>query len=485
MLKLISGIIALFICLNSFSQFGFNIVGNTYGVTNINDVVCGEVDSCFTLTDDDYNQKGAVWDNKQINLNFSFDATFCMTLGTKNDDGADGFAFILRTESSDSLGIVGGGLGFEGIVPSLAIEFDTWENADKNDPFYDHTCLVYNSDFFNPLVAPIALSPNTDNVEDGLYHQARIVWDVATQTLQMYFDGIMRFSYTGDIVNNFFGGDNTLTWGFTASTGGFSNLQQICFPKHKIKLDDLIICDGEMGLISFYADGLTSYKWTRDDGTIIKNWSSLDNVPFDLADTSFFTDIPGEYILEIGINNQVVIDTIELIKIDLPLKPFTQEEVTLCLEDSTFTMNALNPGYLYLWSTGDSTQTITVQDGGNYFVEIIDSVYLCKNYDTILVKSLCQAQVDFPNIFTPNSDTINQNYQLIFDGDFKWLSDFEFSVFNRWGEQVYFVKDALPFWDGKLNGKDLSEGIYFYKCFYTDLYNNEKNFKHGNIQLVR
>lgn len=260
--------------------------------------------------------------------------------------------------------------------------------------------MVYNSDFFNPLVAPIALSPTSDNVEDGLYHQARIVWDVTSQTLQMYFDGILRFTYSGDIINNFFGGDNTVIWGFTASTGGFSNLQQICFPKHKIKLDDLIICDGEIGLISFYAEGLTSYKWTRDDGTIIRNWSSLDNIPFDLNDTLFYTDIPAEYILEIGINNQIVTDTIELIKIDLPLKPFTQNEVTLCLEDSSYTLDALNPGYLYLWSTGNMGQIITVEDGGNYFIEITDSVYLCKNYDTIFINSLCQAEVEFPNIIS-------------------------------------------------------------------------------------
>ena len=58
----------------------------------------------------------------------------------------------------------------------------------------------------------------------------------------MYFDGNFRFSYTIDLINDVFLGENLVIWGFTASTGGLSNLQQICFPKYSIEVEDIYVC---------------------------------------------------------------------------------------------------------------------------------------------------------------------------------------------------------------------------------------------------
>lgn len=625
------------------AQFGYEIIGNTYGVSNINNVVCGEIDSCFTLTDNIQNQGGAVWDNKAINLNYNFDASFCMTLGSNDQWGADGFAFVMRGMNSDSIGMFGRWLGFSGIVPSVAIEFDTWENANEgvDDIAADHTAMYFNSDYVNPAVSAVPLRPNSGNVEDGGYHVARIVWDATNHTITMYFDGVLRFTRQSDLINTVFNGENIIKWGFTASTGGVSNLQQICFPKYTIELDDVTVCQGDTAQVSFYDPNLTSYTWTYQDGTVIKNWNTLDFTdPFNLDDSVFYTTQFGTYYLDVEINNQAIHDSIvvsevpipskpfsnkyaitcfenqnnfplnalnngsaylwstgqtsqtiqttqagtyfvritepvnscinrdtitiinfckdtticegenaivsfyednltsykwtyedgtvltnwnnvdfstpfnqndsvvtisqagtyfidfaiegeslkdslELTVLQAPDKPFLSEQMTVCLEEVSFTLDALNPGSFYEWSTGDSIQQIAINDPGIYYVKITEPNMICSSSDTIEIFSICQTVVTIPNIFSPNQDNINEFYELIYSNSFDWIVDFNFEIYNRWGEQVYTVSKQKVKWDGKQNGTDLTPGVYFYKYTYKDLFTGQVQSGHGNIQLVR
>jgi len=47
--------------------------------------------------------------------------------------GADGFAFVIRGTDTEQHGVGGGGLGYDGINNSIAVEFDTWHNK-QNEP---------------------------------------------------------------------------------------------------------------------------------------------------------------------------------------------------------------------------------------------------------------------------------------------------------------------------------------------------------------
>jgi hypothetical protein len=65
--------------------------------------------------------------------------------------------------------------------------------------------------------------------------------------------------------------------------------------------------------------------------------------------------------------------------LDLDLGPDQQG----CAGDS-FTLDA-GPAQAYLWSTGDTTQTITVPVGGTYWVEVTDTTYNVTDTDTIVL----------------------------------------------------------------------------------------------------
>lgn len=54
--------------------------------------------------------------------------------------GGDGFAFVMHSDPNDTraLGGLGSSMGYGGLRNSLAVEFDTWFNAEDGDLFDDH-----------------------------------------------------------------------------------------------------------------------------------------------------------------------------------------------------------------------------------------------------------------------------------------------------------------------------------------------------------
>lgn len=184
--------------------------------------------NCWQLTPAADAQNGSVWNVNLFDLSNPFDFNFDVFLGC-NDGGADGIAFVLQPLSVNA-GSSGGGIGYAGINPSLAVEMDNYQNS--GEPAYDHMAIQSNGNVShtgaNNLAGPVPISASTNNVEDCGWHTFRITWDPATQTINTYFDGVLRLTYTGDIINNIFGGNPNVYWGFTSATGGANNLHQFC-----------------------------------------------------------------------------------------------------------------------------------------------------------------------------------------------------------------------------------------------------------------
>jgi gliding motility-associated-like protein len=298
----------LFAFSNRICSQEFITIGNAYSINAIDSETCGTVGQCFTLTEAINSQIGAVWDMNTISLSQNFDASFCVYLGAI-DDGADGIAFVMRAPGSNAIGGEGLGLGYgtnngtQGIFPSVAIEFDTFYNEGMFDIPQDHTQVVINAEVTQaPAVAAIPLMPNGANVENGNFHTARIVWNSDNNTLQLFFNGNLRFTYQNDLVNTVFGGNPEIIWGFTASTGGMNNLQQICFPQINIDIPDQIICETDSALVSYYYHNLTFYEWIDPNNETIISWNENSGTP--LTDTSFYATIEGTYTINVEYNNQ-------------------------------------------------------------------------------------------------------------------------------------------------------------------------------------
>ena len=67
-----------------------------------------------------------------------------------------------------------------------------------------------------------------------------------------------------------------------------------------------------------------------------------------------------------------------------------------------------------------------------------------------------------PNAFTPNLD--NKNDIFIGQGYFEWAKQFEMTIWNRWGEQIFQTTDPRVGWNGRKNntGAYSPQGVYLY-----------------------
>lgn len=255
--------------------------------------------NCYSLTQDKLWQGGSVWQGNKIDLNQPFDFNFNVYLGCKDQEGADGIVFVLQPLST-SLGAQGGGLGFSGISPSIGISLDTWQNIlageNNNDPVYDHISIQANGIIVhgNDLAGPIQASATSANIEDCKWHVLRIKWDPASHTLSTYFDGVFRLSAQKDMVKDIFNNDPMVYWGFSASTGGESNVQKFCTALNPVFTSGLIndgVCFGTPVTFKDSSTSFTSiksYLWDFGDGTT----SALANPP------PHTYSQPGEYVVK-------------------------------------------------------------------------------------------------------------------------------------------------------------------------------------------
>ena len=265
-------IITLLACNFSFSLYSQYILNGAATQNSCN---------CYTLTPAQFTQTGSVWNSNKINLNNSFDFNFNVFLGCL-DVGADGIVFILQPIST-SLGTSGGGMGFEGITPSIGIALDTWQNLNLNDPVYDHVSIQANGNVnhVSDLEGPVQASSANPNIEDCLWHNFRIKWNATAKYLEVFFDGELRLGHYSDLVNTYFNGDPNVYWGFTGATGGANNLQQFCTslnPLFTTNIQNNAVCAGTPiafndASVSFAQ--VQSWFWDFGDG----NTSTLQNPP--------------------------------------------------------------------------------------------------------------------------------------------------------------------------------------------------------------
>ena len=207
-------------------QAQFHMIGDARPIEN----------GCIMLTPDLPYSEGLAYSTSKLDLTTFFEIEYEIYLGDK-DQGADGITFVIHNDPRgfEAFGNWGECMGYgrfnpfgngNSISPSIAIEFDTYQNPIQNDPQSDHIAYLENGisrheKFWNS-------NSGEFNMEDDRLHSFIFKWDPAKKIISALWDGVIVYQENRDLINDLFDGSTEVIWGFTGSTGRAHNLQYFC-----------------------------------------------------------------------------------------------------------------------------------------------------------------------------------------------------------------------------------------------------------------
>ncbi|MEA2042540.1 MAG: gliding motility-associated C-terminal domain-containing protein, partial [Bacteroidota bacterium] len=243
-----------------------------------------------------------------------------------------------------------------------------------------------------------------------------------------------------------------------------------------------------------YADTLLSYTgvWTGA-GNPVTQIQTLENggvKGIALATPETYGNNPYNYI--VFTNWGCKTDTIVGLPVEKPVMTVEPEsgqaelDVSLASDTPWAEINS--------WELGDDTPdlagqevTHTYMEKGTYEIVLTATDNKdCTDTDTATIEvSVEPSQLTVPNFFSPDDNGINDILTLDIEG----MEDFNFSVYSRWGQNVFSTSDedeAKAGWDGRMSLTNLkaSPGVYFFVFKGTGKDGKEWEEK-GSIHLAR
>lgn len=174
------------------------------------------------LTESTSSQSGSAFSQTAVTLTsdvsfssfFSFNISLPAGIGDGDGPGADGLAFVVQTVSN-SVGSAGGGIGYQGISNSVAVEFDTYDNGEISG---NHVGVGLNGN-----TNTVATANHPTRFNDGANWFAWVDYNGATDLLEVRVSSNSSrpagafLSHTVDLTG-ILGTTNAFV-GFTAATG--------------------------------------------------------------------------------------------------------------------------------------------------------------------------------------------------------------------------------------------------------------------------
>jgi gliding motility-associated-like protein len=232
---------------------------------------------------------------------------------------------------------------------------------------------------------------------------------------------------------------------------------------------DRQICPGES--LTLQAPGnFTAVTWGPDYFITSTGLQSVQvNPPTDTVYYVRAEVVPGCYAYDTA-----KVSVIKTEKVQLPA------DTAICAGD-VLQINA-GPGFSsYLWHNQSVQSFISTRDQGLVWVEVKDRNG-CTSRDSMVVKwNTCGYGLWLPNSFTPNGDGRNDVFRPIYKGV---VTSFRISVYNRWGQVVYYSTDPDKGWDGKLEGQPLDSGTFVWVCSYQ-MFGGQLIHEKGTLTLIR
>lgn len=280
--------------------------------------------------------------------------------------------------------------------------------------------------------------------------------DAGTGDVQ-YIDWI---PHNGDVITCVINSQNICGGSGTDTSNSIS---EIVNPNPIVSLDKTsTLCSGDVRKLD--AGIFSSYLWS--DGSAGR-FLSVENA--------------GTYYVFVTDNKGCTAsDTATITKIFRSPSQFLPADTSIC-STSSLTVRSLYKYNSYLWSSGVNTSSINITEPGTYWLAVEDDNQ-CKGRDTLIIKPRsCFSGFYIPNAFTPDNNGRNDYFRPTIGGV---LSEYQFTIYNRWGQLIFITKEAGKGWDGKSNGILQDENVFIWTCRYR-LAGSEAKFEKGTFILIR
>lgn len=157
---------------------------------------------------------------------------------------------------------------------------------------------------------------------------------------------------------------------------------------------------------------------------------------------------------------------------------------TLVLNNRPFQLNGRGTGNL-TWAPASLVSDaslakpwVTLQSDQQFVLTAVSEAN-CSATDTVNIKVMKGPAIYVPTAFTPNSDGKNDRLKPVAVG----VIIERFTVYNRWGQQVFSMQGQGDGWDGRWRGVPQS-GTFVWMSVSKDL-NGNKNVHKGTVTIIR
>ncbi len=226
----------------------------------------------------------------------------------------------------------------------------------------------------------------------------------------------------------------------------------------------------------------TTLVLDADFGTGIYKWESIPAQRDDQNNTNqstYFIYKPGFYAVTATVGHCVFKDSLNVVFNDtLQLK--LPKDTTLCRGEPFLIRPTTNTAD-YQWQDGSNGGLYSAVQSGLYRITAQNGCGR-DTADMNIVFEDCPCSLLLPNAFTPNGDGLNDNFRPLHACD---MQDYSMTIFNRYGERVYFTKDPLQGWDGKAGAGRPLTGAYVWTVNYTRPSNKQLVQKQGTVLLIQ
>lgn len=206
--------------------------------------------------------------------------------------------------------------------------------------------------------------------------------------------------------------------------------------------DTLLLCSNEITLSGDFYN--LDFQWNTGE-----------------SNSEITVNSQGQYIAKIDYKGCKMSDTTYVF--DVRAVTAFEQNFTIC-EGEQIVLKPNMPGN-YTWTDSLNFDQITVTKAGNYQATVVNE---CDSYifDYNIFTESCNCKAYVPTAFSPNADGANDVFEFFINCGQNVIIN-HFSIFDRWGNKLFFTNSAENPWDGTYKGQSMDSGMYVWLLEYN------------------